>query len=285
MSASRQRVCLVTGATHGIGRATAAALAEQGAHVIVHGRRAELVDAACREIERTSPTATVSGIVADFASLAAVRTMAQAVLARHERLDVLVNNAGTIRRHRELTADGYERQFAVNHLAPFALTLALLPLLEASAPARIVTVASRAHGRVATLDLDDPGFAGKRYDQLGAYGASKLANILFSNELARRLDASRVTSNALHPGVVATNLFANLGAVGTVFGTLARPWLRTAERGAATSVYLASAPEVAGVTGGYFVDCREARPSPAAEDRSLARGLWALSERLVAAAG
>jgi retinol dehydrogenase 12 len=281
MHRPERSVCLITGATHGIGRATAEALAHAGAEVIVHGRNAALVESVRRSIERKNPGAAVSGIVADFDSLAEVRGMARAIQTRCDRLDVLVNNAGTIRSHRELSRDGFERQFAINHLAPFLLTNLLLELLQTNAPARVVTVASRAHRRVPGIDLDDLNFERRRYNTMAAYATSKLANVLFSNELARRSAAARVTANALHPGVVATNLFGNLGVLGSFAGLLARPLLRSPARGAATSIYLASAPEVEGVTGAYFVDCRKTEPSTAALDTGAGRRLWEVSEQLV----
>jgi NAD(P)-dependent dehydrogenase (short-subunit alcohol dehydrogenase family) len=199
-----------------------------------------------------------------------VRRLADEVKAATPRLHVLVNNAGVYLRDRRLSEDGYEMTFAVNHLAHFLLTVELLDLMRASAPARVVTVSSmtHAHGR---LDFADPT-AARRYDAYEAYATSKLANVLFTRALAERLAGTAVTANALHPGVVATKLlragFAGAGGVGT-------------REGAATSVYLAAAPEVAGVSGGYFVSERPAKPSRQATDRDLAERLWAESERMV----
>lgn len=279
MSELRGRVCLVTGATRGIGRATAEALARLGATVLVHGRDSASVGAVCRAIVRSSRNPEIHGVVGDFASLAAVRRLAAEVAAEHPRLDVLVNNAGTSSLERRATKDGFEWLFGINHLAPFLLTNLLLPQLTAAGAARVVTVASMAYKRGA-LDLDDPNWDKRKYDSLKAYGASKLANILFTRELARRLGRTKITANCLHPGVVATNIFAHLGPLGRVFGIVARPLLLSADAGAKTSVYLASSPEVANVTGKYFNRCREAALEARAEDAAAARTLWELSERL-----
>ncbi|MDH3438802.1 MAG: SDR family oxidoreductase [Betaproteobacteria bacterium] len=275
------RTCVVTGATRGIGRPTAEALARMGATVVVHGRDSAAVGAVCRELTRSSGNSRVTGVVADLSSLADVRRLAREIAARHERLDVLVNNAGLGAIRRNTTADGYEWVFAVNHLAPFLLTNLLLEQLAASAPARVVTVSSMAYRR-AVLDLDDPNWERRKYNGLQAYGASKLANILFTIELARRLEGRGVTANCLHPGGVATNIFNNMGFFGRAFSVLARPLLLSATAGAATSVYLASSPEVANVSAKFFDKCKETALTPAAQDRAAAQRLWEISERLTA---
>jgi NAD(P)-dependent dehydrogenase (short-subunit alcohol dehydrogenase family) len=221
----------------------------------------------------------VTGVVGDLSSLAAVRRLAKDVAAQHPRLDVLVNNAGTGSLRRETTADGFERQFAVNHLAPFLLTNLLLERLKASSAARVVTVSSMAH-RSGKLDFDDLNWERRKYSGLQAYSASKLANILFTIELARRLSGSRVTANCLHPGVVATNIFSTMGFGGRLLTVLFRPFMLSPAKGALTSVYLASSPEVANVTGKFFDKCREAATAPAAQDADAARRLWEISERL-----
>jgi NAD(P)-dependent dehydrogenase (short-subunit alcohol dehydrogenase family) len=273
------RTCLVTGATHGIGRATAEALAVLGATVIVHGRDSAKVGAVCHEIVRVSGNAHVTGVVADFASLAAVRRLAADIAARHARLDVLVNNAGTSARQRRLTSDGFEWLLGVNHLAPFLLTTLLLEKLKASAPARIVNVASMAYRR-GTLELDDLNWERRKYRSLKAYSDSKLANILFTRELARRVAGSGVTANSLHPGVVATNIFNQLGFFGRVFTVLTKPLLLTSAEGARPSVYLATAAEVVGVSGKFFDRCRERPLDPVASDDTAAQRLWERSEQL-----
>ena len=272
------RCCVVTGATNGIGRATAHALAEMGAAVVVHGRNAAAVDAVRRAIAEVTRNGRVTGAVADFGSLADVRRMARDVASRHGHIDVLVNNAGTMSRVRRTTADGFEWQFGVNHLAPFLLTNLLLDAVKASAAGRVVNVASQAHRR-ATIDFDDLQLERKRYSGFRAYGASKLANILFTAELSRRLAGTNVTANCLHPGVVATNIFGG-GAVGTLIRLLGRWVLLSPTEGAATSVYLASSAQVAGVTGKYFDKCREVAPASTASDTAAAARLWGISERL-----
>ena len=272
------RICLVTGATRGIGRATAEALAKSGAHVLLHGRDSASVGAVCREMIRYGQ---VTGVVGDLGSLAAVRKLASDIAAQYPRLDVLVNNAGTGTRRRQTTVDGYERTFAINHLAPFLLTNLLLERLKASKAARVVTVSSMAHRNV-TLDFDDLNFEKRQYSGLRAYGESKLANILFTLELASRLAGSNVTANCLHPGVVATNIFAAFfgGRTGKIFSVLFRPFMLSPANGAKTSVYLASSPEVAKVTGKFFDKSREVPPAPAAQDAAAAKRLWEISAKL-----
>ena len=277
------RTCLVTGATRGVGRATAEALAKLGANVVIHGRDSAAVGAVCRSTLRVSRGGQVTGAVADFASLKSVRRMAEDVAAQHPRLDVLVNNAGAAALKRRTSTDGFEWLFAVNHLAPFLLTKLLLPTLAKSAPARIVTVASMAYRR-AVLDFDDLQWERRKYQSLGAYSASKLANILFTLELSRRLNGTHVTANCLHPGVVATNIFSGMGAFGKVFGVLARPLLMSPAAGAKTSVYVASALELATVSGRFFDRSREASLGQNALDAAAARRLWEISEELVARA-
>jgi NAD(P)-dependent dehydrogenase (short-subunit alcohol dehydrogenase family) len=272
-------VCVVTGATRGIGRATAEALAQLGATVVVHGRDARAVDRTCHAIAESAGNANVTGVVADLSALAEVRGLAREILSRHERLDVLINNAGLGAVRRLLTADGFERQLAVNHLAPFLLTNLLLDRLKASAPARIVVVSSMAYRR-SGLDFEDLNWERRKYNGLEAYGASKLANILFTLELARRLEGTGVTANCLHPGVVATNIFGSMGVFGKLFGALAKPMLLSPADGAKTTVYLASSPEVAAVSGRFFDKCRETALAPETRDRKTAQRLWSVSERL-----
>lgn len=275
---------LITGATRGIGYAAASALAGMGATVIVHGRDPARVEQARSNIARSSGNGTIRGIVADLASLEDVRRLASDVAGSSDRLDVLLNNAGLVTRQREQTVDGFERQFAVNHLAPFLLTNLLLDKLKASAPARVVNVASMAHHRAA-FDMEDLNWERRRYSGIGAYGATKLANILFTRELARRLEGTGATANCLHPGVVATNIFTGMGVFGTLFGIMSRPLMISAKRGAETSVYLASSPEVAAVSGKYFNESKPVDPSAAAMDATTASKLWELSDSLVSRRG
>ena len=268
--ASAGRTILITGATRGIGRAAAEALAGAGASVIVHGRDALRVGVVVSIAGRRG---RVDGMVADLASLADVRRLAAEIDARYDRLDVLINNAGLATRRREVTVDGFERQLAVNHLAPFLLTHLLLPKLKASAPARIVNVASNAHHRAA-FDIDDLNWERRPYSPLGAYGATKLANVLFTRELAKRLRGTGVTANCLHPGVVATNIFNGLGVIGRLFSIVSKPFLLSSSKGAETTVYLATSGDVAGTSGEYFAGSRRVDPSAAARDEALGRRLW-----------
>jgi len=274
------KVCLVTGATGGIGKETAARLAGLGATVIMVGRDAVRGEVAAEEIRRRVPDARVESMAADLSRLAEVRGLAAQVLARHDRLDVLVNNAGVIMMRRELTADGLETTFATNHLGPFLLTGLLRELLERSAPARVVTVSSAAHKQVRTIPWDDLATAA-HVAPSQVYPLSKLLNVLFTVELARRLEGTGVTANCLHPGFVRTDLGRHVtGPIGVLLRLILplQPGPRT---GAATPVYLASSPEVAGVTGRYFVKSRAAEPSRLAGDAEAAARLWALSEELV----
>lgn len=274
------RVCLVTGATGGIGRETAKMLAALGATVIVHGRDRRRVESTRRMILEAYPHAAAGGIVADLSALADVRRLAGEVLADYDRLDVLVNNAGGVTRKRRTTPDGFEWQFAVNHLAPFLLTNLLLPRLKANGSARIVTVSSAAHRR-GVIEFDDLNWERRTYSGMQAYGASKLANILFTRELARRLDSTDVTANSLHPGVVATHIFAGMGVLGTLFAVVAKPLLLSPAAGARTSVYLATAPQLAHVSGQFFDQCRAVDPAPGAQDAATAQRLWHASAELV----
>jgi NAD(P)-dependent dehydrogenase (short-subunit alcohol dehydrogenase family) len=273
------KTCLVTGATSGIGKETALRLAMLGATVIIVARDAARGAAAGEEIRRRVPLAQVETMTADLSSLAQVRRLAGEVQARCDRLDVLVNNAGVISMRRQLTADGLETTFATNHLGPFLLANLLRGLLERSAPARVVTVSSAAHQQVRTIPWDDLP-RGAQAGQGQAYPLSKLLNILFTLELAKRLAGTGVTANCLHPGFVRTALGRDVGGVlGTAVRLVARfrPGPAT---GARTSVYLASSPEVAAVTGGYFVRCELAEPSALARDTQAAARLWTLSAEL-----
>jgi retinol dehydrogenase-14 len=268
MERAAHPIILVTGATGGIGRQTAAELASSGARVLLHGRDPERTRAAAVEVSNASG-GSVLPVVADFTSLSAVRNLVEQVAAVVPRLDVLVNNAATYSHTREVTADGFELTFQVNHLAPFLLTNLLVPLLRESTPARVVTVSSSAHYR-AVLDFDDLGSA-RAYNGYEAYALSKLANVLFAYELAERL-AGEVTSNAVHPGTVDTNLL-RLGFPGMQGSSV--------EQGAATSVYLAISPDVAGVTGEYFEDLEPAPSSELTHDRALRVRLWRMSAEMV----
>ena len=271
------KTCLVTGATSGIGTVTALALARMGAAVVLVGRDPRKCARQAARIRRATGS-PVEHLVADLSSQREIHRLAEECRARFPRLDVLVNNAGALYRQRQVTVDGLERTFALNHLAYFLLTNLLLDSLRASPSARIVNVSSCAHeqGRIDFEDLQGE----RHYERLEAYSQSKLANLLFTFELARRLKGSPVTVNALHPGIVATRLGANDGWWRTRLRNLLRPGMLSPEAGAETSVYLASAPEVEGVSGRYFHLCREIPCAQAACDEACAERLWRISEEL-----
>lgn len=274
------RTVLVTGSTNGIGRATATALAAQGARVGVVGRDPGRNADAAAEIRRTVRGAEVDTFAADLSAQAGVRALADDVLTRWDRLDVLVNNAGASYQQRALTVDGIERTFALNHLAPFLLTNLLLDRLRASAPARVVTVSSGAQS-MGRLDMEDLQ-GERRFRGMRAYSQSKLANVLFTYELARRLEGTGVTATTLHPGVVRTGLGADdPPLMFRILGPVMRPFMKTPEQGAETSVYLASSPEVEGVTGTYFANKQPKRTHEISYDEAVAARLWEISAELV----
>jgi NAD(P)-dependent dehydrogenase (short-subunit alcohol dehydrogenase family) len=272
------KICLVTGATSGIGAVTARTLARLGATVVVVGRDVARCEHQVGRIRREVPGAAAEALVADLSSQAQVRRLAERFAARHGCLDVLVNNAGSYFMRRRASADGLEMTLALNHLGHFLLTLLLVEQLARSPSARVVNVSSRAHVR-GIINFDDLQ-GERRYERLAAYAQSKLANVLFTYELARRLAGTRVTSNALHPGDVATNLGIDNGWVRVKARNLLKRTLISPEEGAATSIHLASSPDVEGVTGRYFVDCTETRSSEASYDRATASRLWRVSEEL-----
>jgi NAD(P)-dependent dehydrogenase (short-subunit alcohol dehydrogenase family) len=271
MKTMEGKICLVTGASAGIGLATAWELARLGAEVVITARDKARGEQALDKITAISSSNKASMLLADFSSLEQVRGLAFEFNSRFPRLDVLVNNAATIPQRREVSEDGYEMQWAVNHLAVFLLTNLLLPKLKASAPARVVTVSSMVHSG-ARLDFSDLQ-SERGYSGSGVYSMTKLANVLFTYELARLLEGSGVTANCLHPGVINTSLYRSymggggMGAAGDA----------ELERGAATSVYLASSPEVAGVSGKYFSNRQERRSSTESYDQDRARRLWQVS--------
>jgi NAD(P)-dependent dehydrogenase (short-subunit alcohol dehydrogenase family) len=274
-----RKVALVTGATDGIGKAAAMALAAQGLQVIVAGRNPEKARQTVHWIQSETSNDAVGSVLGDLSDLAQVRALAAAVQERTKRLDVLINNAGAFFNARIDTPYGVEKTFLVNHLAPFLLTNLLLDTLRASAPARIVNVASEAHQNGA-LDLDDLAFE-RGFMGFKAYARSKLAVVLFTYELARRLAGTGVTANALHPGHVATHIFKDdFGWVGTIVQRVMGWFAESPERAAQRLVYLATADEMAGISGRYYVDGREAQSAAASYDRDLAQRLWQVSERL-----
>lgn len=278
----RDKVCVITGGTDGIGKATARRLAMHGARVLVHGRDPDKGERVVAELKALSVNPAIEFLQADFSSLEDVRRLAAAIMQRTPRVDVLLNNAGGIYVKRATSKDGYEMTLAVNHLAPFLLTHLLLPTLKSSAPARIVTTASAAH-RNAKIPFDDLQMTHK-YSSMGAYAVSKLANILFTRSLAKRLAGTAVTATCVHPGFVRTNFGANNAQDSSplilrIFSFISR-FARTPEKGAETLIYLASSPAVEGASGGYYFDLKPLKPSAAGEDDAAAERLWQVSEQL-----
>jgi NAD(P)-dependent dehydrogenase (short-subunit alcohol dehydrogenase family) len=275
---------LVTGGNAGIGLETCVALAASGMRVVLTSRDAGRGEAARAEIVARSGSDAVEVMTLDLAQFASVRAFATGFLAREESLDVLVHNAGVVLGHRDVTVDGNEATFQVNHLGPFLLDALLRDRVIASGPARVVVVSSDAHtGARQGLDFDDLQTAHRRYRAFAVYSRTKLANILFTRELARRLTGTTVTANAVHPGFVATRFArdGDTGALGAVVMPLLRPFALSPAQGAQTTVYVASAPELEGITGGYWVKSAPATPSAAAQDDDAAARLWAVSEQLV----
>jgi NAD(P)-dependent dehydrogenase (short-subunit alcohol dehydrogenase family) len=275
---SAQPIGVVTGASSGIGFHTALGLARTGMRVVMVGRDRGRTEAARRLVTERSGLSQVDIAIADFSRLAELGRLAEEILAAHDRLDLLVNNAGLLSPKYRLSADGFELTFAVNHLAPFLLTNLLLERLKASAPARIVTVASEAHRG----NLIDVGNLARPHDwtMLKAYGRSKLCNILFTRELASRLDPSSAVATCLHPGVVATAI-GQRGGLTELGWRLMKPFMISPERGAETPVFLATVPDAAPFHGGYVIRKALAQSDPAALDSTLARRLWDESARLV----
>jgi retinol dehydrogenase 14 len=277
-NSSADHVGVVTGASSGIGLYTALGLARTGMRVVMAGRDRARTEAARRFVTERAGSAQVDIALADFSRLAEVRRLAEELLARHDRLDLLVNNAGLMSSHYRLSADGFELTFAVNHLAPFLLTNLLLDRLKSSSPARIVTVASRAH-QGQRLDLATLG-KGADWGQMKAYGRSKLCNILFTRELAARLAGSGVVATSLHPGVVATGIGQHGGII-ELGWRLVKPFMIGPEKGAETSLFLATVPNPSPFHGGYVIGKTLARPDPAGLDDNMARRLWDESARMV----
>jgi len=272
------KTCLITGATNGIGRVTAVELAGMGAELFLSYRDKTRADETITEIRQNTGNDKIHLLKADLGSQIQVRVAAAEFLATGKPLHVLINNAGLGNTSKTMTADGIETVFAVNHLAYFLLTMLLLDRIKRSAPARIVNVASEAH-RFGTINFDDLG-GEQRYRMFGAYCQSKLANILFTYELARRLAGSGVTVNCLHPGGIASGLWTNNGLLAQLIMKAAKPFLKTPEQGARTTIYLASSDEVEGVTGKYYADCKEKSSNRESYDLSVARRLWELSAQM-----
>jgi len=279
MVTMQDKICLITGGTNGIGKSTAQGLARMGATVVIVGRNAQKTAQVVKEIRAISSNNAVDSLVADLSSQQEVRRLADEFKSKYSRLDVLLNNAGAVFMQRKLSVDGIEMTFALNHLAYFLLTNLLLDRIKASAPARIINVSSDAH---ASGKIEFDNLQGERKYSPRAYDNSKLANILFTMELARRLEGSGVTVNALHPGFVATGFSKNNGKVMAALVSIFTPLVaRSPAKGAETSIYLASSPSVEGITGKFFFDSRVIQPAPQASDKAAARKLWDVSAEMV----
>jgi NAD(P)-dependent dehydrogenase (short-subunit alcohol dehydrogenase family) len=272
------KICMVTGATSGIGLVTARSLAQTGATVIVAARNPDKGSQVVARIQQETGNQDVELLLADLSAQAQVRHLAQAFKDRFDRLDVLVNNAGAIFLRRQLSVDGIEMTLAVNHLSVFLLTNLLVDMLKDSAPSRIVNVSSNSH-KSAQINFDDLQ-GERRYGAMQAYGQSKLAMLLFSYELARRLEDTGVTVNALHPGFVATEIGQNNGWIMKLFKPVIKLIGKSPDQGAETSIYLASSPEVESATGKYFVDKTPVASAPASYDQAVAQRMWEISAKL-----
>lgn len=267
------KIVVVTGANSGMGLATTVALAQMGAHVIMACRSMERGEQARVKALEQSRSSTIELMQCDLGSFESIRNFVAAFKVKFARLDVLVNNAGVVSLKRELTKDGFESQIGVNHLGHFLLTNLMLELLMRSDQGRIVNVSSGAH-KAGNIHFDDPNIM-KGYNVIKGYGQSKLANILFTKELARRLQNTNITVNSLHPGAVGTNIgIDRKTGFGKTVLKLLRPFFRTPLQGASSAIYLASSPEAAAVSGDYYIDCRIAKTSAKANDPELAAKLW-----------
>ena len=274
------KVAVVTGATSGIGEATALALASQGARLLIVARDGERAAATLARLGEAGPDAAHAAVIADLSLCAETRRAGAEIAALAPRIDVLINNAGALFDRRDVTAEGLDRTFALNHMAYFVLTEALTPNLVAAGDARIISTASSSHSH-ARLDFDDLQNRG-RSGLAQAYARSKLCNLLWTRELARRLAGTGVTANAFHPGVVATRIGHQAGGFVRGVFKIAQVFARRPQAGADCAVFLATSPEVAGLTGGYWVDRKRVQPSAAARDDADGRRLWAASEDLLA---
>ena len=273
------KICVITGANSGIGKAAAIEIAKVSDQVIMVCRNLDKANTAREEIKRVGIHAEIDIVQCDFSSQESIRAAARELLEKHPKIDILLNNAGFIANGFSTTVDGLESTFAVNHIGYFLFTNLLLDALKASNAARIVNVASEAH-RIARFDPKDVQLS-KNFHPWKAYGLSKLYNIMFTHELAKRLQGTKITANSLHPGFVKSNFATNMSGFGGLFMTLASPFAITNEQGAATSVYLCLSPEVRGISGKYFDKKRVKRPiADAFDDRKTAQ-LWELSERLI----
>jgi retinol dehydrogenase 12 len=275
------KTCLVTGANSGIGKETALGLARMGARVVLVCRNQQKGEAALADIRRDTGSSQLDLLLADMSSFRSVRALAEQVAKRYSRLDVLINNAGAAVRRRALSVDGIEMTVAGNYLGAALLTFLLLDLLKSSAPSRVVNVSSEAH-RSARLDLNDLQYETRKYNPLAAYGQSKLLMNAFTFELARRLQGSGVTVNSLHPGVVATNIWpSDAPIVFKILVALMKPFMLDSKKGAAVSLYLATSPDVATVSGKYFVKSRPVDANPVSRDPQVIAAIWQWTEKMI----
>lgn len=278
MSDLKGKTVLVTGATAGIGRETALGVAKLGAHVVIVGRNAEKTKRVVDELKAASGNQQIDFLLADLSLLAEVRKLAEAFIKRFGTLHVLINNVGAINLKREVTKEGHELTFAMNHLGLFLLSELLTPALQKGAPARIINLSSDAH-RAGGINFDDLQ-SERGYSSFRVYSNSKLMNLLFTKELSRRLADQKITVNAVHPGMVASDFMSKPGIMGKIANAFVSIFGISPEAGARTSIFLASSPEVEGVTGKYFVKSKARTPSKAAQNDESARRLWEVSEKL-----
>lgn len=274
----KNKVCLVTGATAGIGKVTARVLAEQGAKVIIVGRNKEKCIQTTNEIRELTKNPSVEYILSDLSKQKDVKKLAEQFKNKYDRLDVLINNAGVNRYRREETVDGIEVNFAVNHLAPFLLTNLLLEVIKTSAPARIINVSSSGHSGK-SINFDDIQ-SKTNYNGMDVYGKSKLANLLFTYELARRLEGTDVTVNAVHPGVVATDIASNYGGIFKYLLKIIKLFVLNVEQGAKPSIFLATSPDVKNITGKYYSKMKMAPSSKESYNEEDAKRLWEISSKI-----
>ncbi len=274
----RDKTAIVTGATNGIGLVTARELAKQGINVVIISRSQERCEFIVSQLKKETGNPNIEFLASDLSVMANVRQVAQEFMKRHNRLDILVNNAGAIFFQRLVSQDGYEMTFALNHLSYFLLTVLLLDTLKSSAPSRIINVSSDAH-QGGKINLDDLMFT-RKFSGFGAYSASKLANILFTYQLDEYLSGTQVTANALHPGFVSTGFAKNNSGLIKLGMGITSIFAKKPEKGAETSIFLASSPEVEGVSGKYFSDCKEIKSSTSSYDKLTQKGLWEKSFEL-----
>ncbi len=270
---------MITGATNGIGKETALAIAAMGAETYLVCRNPDKAEQTKSEIITQTGNHQINLLIGDLSSLSEVSAVAASFLQLKKPLHLLINNAGIVNLKREITVDGFEEMFAVNHLAHFLLTHLLLDTLKNSAPSRIVNVSSEAHIFYKRINFNDLSFE-TGFGSMKVYGHSKLANILFTRELAKKLEGTDVTANALHPGTISTGLGTQNGWIGKAIMTGLRPFLKSPQQGAKTTIYTSVSPELDGISGKYFENCKEKQPKPWAQDDDAAAMLWKVSSRM-----